>query len=383
MLVGVVGGKLQGVEAAYLARKAGWDVKLVDRIPVVPATGLADHFVQADAAIEEDLAGALGDADVVIPALEDANALRSLAQWSRKAGVPLAFDAEAYAVSSSKLRSARLFENLGLTAPLAWPDCGFPVLAKPDQSSGSKGVRVFRDSAALTKAFPSGPPPQAWVLEEFVDGSQHSLEVIGRPGNYRALQVTDLYVDEEFDCERVVAPSNLPSNLIAAFEELSLRIAGALKLNGIMDVEVILSGGELKILEIDARLPSQTPTAVYWSTDQNLVALLGNLYAAPESGFPPIGSALRGSVYEHIQVSGDRLKVSGEHIMTEGGPLDLLRGFFGADEAITNFGPQKSSWVATLIFSGVDRREACERRNRCIEEIVRRFGIRDDPSPIS
>jgi len=73
------------------------------------------------------------------------------------------------------------------------------VLAKPDQSSGSRGVRVFRDSAALTKAFPSGPPPRAWVLEEFVDGSQHSLEVIGRPGNYRALQVTDLYVDEEFD----------------------------------------------------------------------------------------------------------------------------------------------------------------------------------------
>ncbi len=69
--------------------------------------------------------------------------------------------------------------------------------------------------------------------------------------------------------------------------------------------------------------------------------------------------------------------------MTEGGALDLLRDFFGADEAITNFGPQKSSWVATLIFSGVDRREACERRNRCIEEIVRRFGIRDDPSPIS
>ncbi len=382
MLVGVVGGKLQGVEAAYLARKAGWEVKVVDRNPVAPASGLGDHFVRADVTVEKDLDGILGDADVVIPALEDADALRSLTQWSRRAAVPLAFDPDAYAVSSSKLESARFFEKLGLPAPLAWPHCGFPVLAKPDQSSGSKGVRVFRDSDSLKEAFAADFPPRGWVLEEFLDGSQHSLEVIGRPGSYRAVQVTDLYVDEDFDCERVIAPSNLPSNLIADFEKLSLTIAEALELDGIMDVEVILSPGGLEILEIDARLPSQTPTAVYWSTGQNLVALLADLYARPESGFPPVESRPRGSVYEHIQVTGDRLKVSGERIMTQGGPLELLRDFFGADEAITNYGPGKSSWVATLIFSGMDRHEACERRNRSIAGIVRRFELRDDPPPI-
>ncbi len=113
------------------------------------------------------------------------------------------------------------------------------------------------------------------------------------------------------------------------------------------------------------------------------MALLGGLYAAPESGLPPGGTGLRGCVYEHIQVSGDRLKVGGEHIMTEGGSLSLVEDFFGADEAITNFGPEKSSWVATLIFCGLDRHEACEKRNRSIAEIARRLELRDDPSPIS
>jgi pyrrolysine biosynthesis protein PylC len=382
LLVGIVGGKLQGVEAAYLARKAGWEVRLVDKKPGVPASNLGDSFVQADVTVEKDLSGILGNVDFIVPALENDNALRSLTRWSRNTGVPLAFDPEAYAVSSSKLKSARIFKEIGLPIPAPWPQCKFPVLAKPSQGSGSKGVRVFQDLDSLKNWFSSEFPPSDWVLEEFLDGSQHSLEVVGRPGNYRVLQVTDLYVDQNFDCKRVIAPSNLPLNLIAEFEKLSLTIAETLNLHGIMDVEVIFSQGEFKVLEIDARLPSQTPTAVYWSTDQNMVGLLGNLYATPTDDFPSVGASLRGTVYEHIHVSGDRLTTSGEHIMAEGGSLSLLGGFFGADEAITNFEPGKDPWVATLIFCGANRHEACEKRNRSIAEIVRQLEIRDDPSEI-
>jgi pyrrolysine biosynthesis protein PylC len=382
LLVGIVGGKLQGVEAAYLARKAGWEVRVVDKKSRVPASNLGDTFVQVDVTVEKDLDGTLGDVDFIIPTLEDDNALKCLTRWSRNTGVPLAFDPEAYAVSSSKSKSTRLFKEIGLPIPVAWPQCKFPVLAKPDQGSGSKEVRIFQDFDSLKNGFSPEFPPPGWVLEEFLDGSQHSLEVVGRPGNYRALQVTDLYVDQDFDCKRVIAPSNLPMNLIADFEELSLAIAGALNLHGIMDVEVIFSRGEFRVLEIDARLPSQTPTAVYWSTNQNMVGLLGDLYATSKDDFQPVGASLRGTVYEHIHVSGDGLKISGERIMTEGGSLDLLEDFFGADEAITNFESDKDPWVATLIFCGENRHEACEKRNRSIAEIVRRLEIKDGPSAI-
>jgi pyrrolysine biosynthesis protein PylC len=383
LLVGVVGGKLQGVEAAYLAHKAGWEVRVVDRMPRVPASGLGDSFVQVDVTAEDNLDGALGDAGFVIPALEDDNALRSLARWSRKTGVPLAFDPQAYGISSSKLKSTEIFRDIGLPIPAAWPQCSFPVLAKPGRGSGSKGVAIFQDLDSLKNRFSPEFPPRDWVLEEFLDGSQHSLEVVGRPGNYRLFQVTDLYVDQNFDCKRVIAPSHLPLNLVTDFEKLSLTIAQALNLNGIMDVEVIFSRGEFKVLEIDARLPSQTPTAVYWSTNQNMVRLLGDLYTTPQNDYPPAGDISRGTVYEHIHVSGDKLMISGERIMTEGGPLNLQGDFFGADEAITNFEPGKDRWVATLIFSGTNRQQACEKRNRSIAEIVRRLEIKEviDPQP--
>ena len=384
LLVGIVGGKLQGVEAAYLARKAGWEVRVVDRKRRVPASDLGDSFAQADVTVENNLAAVFSDVDFIIPALEDDSALRSLTRWSRKTDVPLAFDPQAYAVSSFKLKSADFFKQIGLPVPAAWPQCGFPVVAKPGRGSGSKGVRIYQDFDSLQNRFSPAFPPPDWVLEEFLDGSQHSLEVVGRPGNYRVLQVTDLYVDQNFDCKRVIAPSNLPLRLIADFENLTLTIAEALNLHGIMDVEVIFYRGELKVLEIDARLPSQTPTAVYWSTNLNMIGLLGDLYAMPKDDFPPAGDILRGTVYEHIQVSGDMLKICGERIMTEGGPLNLQGDFFGADEALTNFVPGKDQWVATLIFSGTNRHQAWEKRNRCIAEIVRRLKIKEviDSQPV-
>jgi pyrrolysine biosynthesis protein PylC len=338
--------------------------------------------VQADVTAERDLDGALGGVDFVIPTLEDDDALSTLTRWSRAAGVPLAFDPEAYALSSSKLKSARFFGEIGLPVPLAWPDCDFPVLAKPGRGSGSKGVRIFEDLNSMESEFPAEFPPSDWILEEFLDGSEHSLEVIGQPGDYRTLQVTDLYVDENYDCKRVVAPSGLPPELIADFEALSLTIAEALNLYGIMDVEVVHSRGELKVLEIDARLPSQTPTAVYWSTHQNMVELLGDLYTAPKRDLPPLAPSPRGAVYEHIRVSRHGLEICGERIMAEGGPLELRRDFFGADEAITNYAPDRDPWLATLIFSGANRREACEKRNRSVAEIVRRLELKGGPPAI-
>ena len=379
----VFGGKLQGVEATYLAHKAGWEVRVVDKNDQVPASGLCDSFVQADVTLGQDLFRVLADVDLVIPALEDDDALSCLTRWCREAVVPFAFDPDAYAVSSSKLKSAELFSQSGLPVPLPWPDCGFPVLAKPSRGSGSEAVEIFHDVDALKRRFAAPFPPPGWVLQAYLDGSQHSLEVMGVPGHYRALQVTDLFVDEIYDCKRVVAPTGLSPERVAEFERLSLRIAEALQLRGIMDVEVILNQEGFKVLEIDARLPSQTPITVYGSTRQNMVHILGKLFSDNFTETASGTDTVRGTVYEHIRVSSELLETKGEHIMTTGGPLYLRQDFFGADEVITDYDSAKKSWVATLIITETDRSSALARRDRIMEEIAKQFSIKkiDDSIP--
>jgi len=381
----VVGGNLQGIEATYLAHKAGWEVVVIDKKPSVPASGLCDSFIQVDVTAGQELGHILKGVDLVIPALEDHDALAAVSHCTRAVGVPFAFDLSAYSISSSKLSSNRLFARIGVPTPKPWPDSGFPTVAKPSRGSGSEGIRIINDSDDLKYHFPSSDLMEEWVLQEYVWGPSYSLEVIGFPGQYTTFQVTDLAMDANYDCKRVIAPTDLSPKLVSNFERTSLAIAEALELRGLMDVEVILHEGLTKVLEIDARLPSQTPTAVYWSTGLNMVDALGKLFLNGYFRFIRNGKRRRSVVYEHIKVSPNVLEVCGEHIMTEGGPLYLRKGFFGADEAITNHSPARNEWVATLIISGTNRGDAWARRCEVIKEIRKRFGLEIylDPSPQS
>ena len=373
MLAAVVGGNLQGIEAAYLAKKAGWEVILIDRNAVVPAAGLCDRFNQMDITAGTDLGRTFKGVDLVIPALENDDALACMERWSQKSDIPFAFDLPAYSISSSKLKSDQLFARLGVPTPLPWPECDFPVLVKPSSGSGSQKVNVFHNSENL-HAHQNKSAGQ-WVVQEFVPGPSYSLEVIGRPGKYLPLQVTDLQMDANYDCKRVLAPSDLTPNHISEFEKISTLIAKQIGLVGLMDVEVILHDGTLKVLEIDARLPSQTPTAVLWSTGINLFELLVALFLC--KGILSTGdmNAPKGVVYEHIRVTPNHLEVAGEHLISGADALQIQENFFGANEAITNFSPHRQDWVATLIISEKNREMAWEKRNRVISDIRQHFNL--------
>ena len=206
------------------------------------------------------------------------------------------------------------------------------------------------------------------VIQQYLEGPSYSIEVAGRPGKYQVLSVTDLTMDKIYDCKRVTAPTQLPLDQISRFEEMALAIAQKIHLTGIMDVEVILNKNELKLLEIDARFPSQTPMAVYWSTGINMVEILGNLFLN-KNHVNIKQKHERFVIIEHIQVSGIDLEVCGEHIMTREGPLTIQSDFFGANEAITNFSPGKKQWVATLIFSGNTDEKVTAKRQNCYENI--------------
>ncbi|HSO19786.1 MAG TPA: 3-methylornithine--L-lysine ligase PylC [Desulfosarcina sp.] len=371
MLAAIVGGRLQGVEAACLARYAGWRTLVVDRCGGVPAQRMGDRFRQVDVEDLSALDEVCKHADLVIPALENQAALAALVQWGRERGVTVAFDPAAYAVSCSKTDSNRLFASMGIPLPEPWPRCGFPVVAKPNGASGSDGVTILKDPADLAAAFPGGVPESGWVFQQYLDGPSYSLEVVGRPGGHVPLQVTELFMDAGHDCKAVAAPSGLTSGREQEIASLGVAIAGALNLHGLMDVEVILHDGQFKVLEIDARLPSQTPLAVYHSTGVNMVDLLADGFLPGPSRRTPPETAARGVILQHIRVTPESIATAGEHVMAEAGPLHRIPGFYGADEALTDFRRGAAHWSATLIVSGRTRGRAERNRDRVMAAIQR------------
>lgn len=379
MRVAVVGGKLQGVEAAYLGQQAGWEVCLIDRATNVPARGLAHSFIQADVTKDtKDLLNILKDMDLIIPALENDNALKSLTEWAREGQFPLVFDEAAYTLTSSKQKSDSLFKRLGLSAPQSWPDCSFPVIMKPSGLSGSQGIRKIFDREEMVSIRSEGNINSGnWVIQEFLEGPSYSLEVFGLNGNFQSLQPTIIEVDSIFDCKRVIAPAGLSKALENSFDKIAVKVAENINLNGVMDIEVILHENELKVLEIDARLPSQTPTVVLKSTGVNMLELLYDIFN--RGNFPLISPIAyeRPVIYEHIRVSPQTLEVCGEHIISEARPLRYQRDFFGADEALTDYAPDFKDWVATLILTGKTKSDVVQKHHRVLETICGTFGLKD------
>lgn len=379
MKAAVIGGKLQGVEAVYLAQQAGWQTLLIDRDPHVPARGLAHSFIQLDVTKDTtDLAAILKDLDLVVPALENGDALKSLKELAERVQYPLAYDETAYAITSSKQRSNSLFKRLGLSLPHTWPECGFPVIMKPSGLSGSRGIRKINSREEMLSTLSVGDLDSGkWVIQEFLEGPSYSLEVFGLDGNFHALQPTIIEVDESFDCRRVIAPADLSEPLKNRFDEIAITVAEEIDLKGIMDIEVIHHKNELKILEIDARLPSQTPSVVLKSTGINMLELLYDIFnKGDDPVFPPITNE-KPVIYEHIRVSPDALEISGEHIISEARPLHYHRDFFGADEALTDFDRDHQEWTATLILTGKTLEEISQKHSSVLETIRAAFGLRD------
>lgn len=370
MRLGVVGGRLQGTEAVYLGTKAGFEVVLVDKAPATPASGLAGENHVFDVVANRDRARAvLGSCDVVLPACEDLRTLRWLSEAVPSWGVPLAFHLPSYELSCSKLRSDRLFAELDVPRPLPWPECGFPAVVKPSGSSGSEGVSVAWTESELEAARARlEAAGHEVVVQQYVDGPSLSLEVIGTPDGVLPLVPTLLEFDHAYDCRRVLAPVTAGSGALEALSSAGVRLAEGMGLVGLMDVEVMLDGEVPRVIEIDARLPSQTPTAVLHSTGLNLVALIADI--ASGAGLPgSVPSGGRGVCYQHVRYSAGRLDVLGEHVMSEAGPLRLLEGAFGADEVLTDRGAGRETWSATMICVGVDAEDARARA----EEAVRRM----------
>ena len=386
MRIAIVGGRLQGLEAVYLAKKAGMQVVLIDKNENIPARNLADIFHCLNALDTEKLTLALKDVEVVVPALENKEVLDHLKKITELLAVPFAYDQAAYELSASKSRSDQLFLELDIPAPAYYPHCKFPLLAKPSEASGSEGVVCLANRYELEELFKKeNIEPGSWIIQEYLEGPSYSLEIIGYNGEYLPLQVTDLQMDADYDCKRVLAPSELTAVQQSQFALISEKIAAALNLKGIMDVEVILHEEQLKVLEIDARLPSQTPTAVYHSSGVNILDLLVKAFALQKLPESPVLKKEKFAIFEHVKISDSTLEVCGEHIVSVAGPLSHKYNFFGADEALTNYSPGSENWMATLIITGNDREDAFNKRDKVISGIMEEHKISEylDPIPIA
>jgi len=384
----LVGGHLQGLEAAYLGREAGYEITVIDLDPNAPAFNLAHNKhvlnIQTDFSRFREL---LTDVDAILPTTERPSTLDFLVNECGEKDIPFLHDAAAYRISSSKIRSKDFLDSHSVPVPKKWPSCSLPVVIKPSEASGSHGVHVVTDTATLNQTLLLIQETYGdAVVESFHEGPSLSLEVITRSGIGREYMVTELEFDSRWDCKRVYAPSKSSHEINDLFRETSLEIARYLELSGLMDVEVIVSTTEktFVVLEIDCRFPSQTPIAVYHASGINLLDEFVKMHAisipVPYSKNTP-GCAL----LEHVSVEGNCLEFIGETSLLPWPNVQVWPdgSFYGASTALTDYHKDAETFKATLVFSGSTWFDVLERRHEWIERIVSACSLKTPSETIS
>ncbi|WP_018681421.1 ATP-grasp domain-containing protein [Actinokineospora enzanensis] len=165
-------------------------------------------------------------------------------------------------------RFARVTEWAELTKAVA--DIGYPAVLKPTSGSGSKGIFVLRGEDDLRAAFDelvrytrpevdkafTGNPGEL-IVEEFLVGTEHSVEGFVTGGRLHIAGVTDKETSEPFRLEVAhVFPSSLPESTLAEVRRLTEVVIGALGLDDCtFHLECMVSpAGTAKLVEVAARV---------------------------------------------------------------------------------------------------------------------------------
>ncbi len=379
----IVGGALQGMEAAFLGHEAGYKTVVIDRRAEAPALSICDEPHVIDPLEDPDGAMAIfSGCDAVLPACEELDLLEALDSMLSGRSVPLLFDLKSYRISSSKIRSNKIMESMGVPLPERWPECGFPVVVKPSSQSGSVGISVAFNQDEMERGLEAvaelGDEP---IVQEFVHGTSVSIEVIGNGGNTTSYVTTEVVLNEKYDCKMVRChPRILSPEDDGLFRRIGRDVAEAIGLSALMDMEAILTSKGLRVLEIDARIPSQTPAAIYTATGVNLLEeLVTTALGSPVGKAPTDGSG----TYWHLHFKDGVLRTTGEKEFSKVRWPMMASGLFGSDHSIADYVPGAREWRGTFMVSGATPEEAESRRLDVIRAVTDECEVREyiDGSP--
>lgn len=363
----LIGGKLQGVEAAYLAKEAGFYVVLVDRKETAICKCFADDFECFDVIKEPERLIELSSlVDFVLPVNEEPETISFLETIAGKLRCCLLFDFDAYRISCDKIRSKEFFRKVNVPTPADRPETP-PFFIKPKGESGSIGARIVETKEELASV------PEGYLIEEYIPGPIVSLEMIGNGRNYIVVKETYVHIDDVYDCCQVTPLLHNPE-----YRDIAYRLSEGIGLRGIMDVEAIDSPRGLKVLEIDARFPSQTPICVYYSCGVNLLALLAES-ADPDFGVNPeknIAAATNPrykdtyGILEHVTFGKDGELVSGgEHLISAGTSLRMYYSDRSIPLEILECSRPDGYRAYTIICAGKDKDDAAKIRAKAFDLI--------------
>jgi len=329
----ILGAGISYVNLIKAAKRANYNVVVVDRDSDAPGFDVADYAEVVDITNGEGVLEVAKEYDIsaVIP-INDYG-VTTAAYVADKMGLP-GISPEVARICTNKSELRKRWEEVPqpefrvvssvAEAEGASSDLGFPVVLKPTHSmGGSRGVSKVETGDDIPEAFKFAQNVydgyDEVLIEECVEGSEHSIEVLVNKGEYRAIVVSDkektpppYRVDKS-----VIYPSN--KSYRKEVEEVATKAVETLGIDtGAAHVEVGVEDGTPKLFEVGARCGggATADPIVREVTDMDYFAILTDIYAGKNTELPTIESR-NGVTYRFLTPEpGELVGVSGVEVVS-------------------------------------------------------------------
>jgi biotin carboxylase len=270
----ILGAGVMQEPAIRIARRKGWRVILADGNPRAGARGLADQFECVDLKDRDGLLAAArairesSGLDGVFTAGTDFSS--SVAWVAEHLGLPgIPFDTAMKATDKCLMRQA--FSAGGVPSPrsVCWEGSGdprpadgmaFPLVVKPVDNMGARGVRRVEDANALRTACREAlalSRSSRVIIEEFMEGPEFSLDAIVHRGTITVCGVADRHIHfaPNFVEMGHTIPTGFPPEKVREVEEVFKAGIRAIGIdNGAAKGDIKLTSSGPMVGEIAARL---------------------------------------------------------------------------------------------------------------------------------
>ena len=139
-------------------------------------------------------------------------------------------------------------------------DLSFPLIVKPTDRSGSRGIYKVNNESELETAIKSALEEsfsKEILIEEYILGDEYSVESISEKGIHKVLQITKKYTTgaPNFIERGHTEPVEIDDELYKKIEQIILKSLDVLEVsNGASHSEIKILENDIKIVEIGARM---------------------------------------------------------------------------------------------------------------------------------
>jgi biotin carboxylase len=256
-------------------QELGARVVAVDGNPNAPGLALADVGEVVDFA-DIDAVAAVGRKHAVEGVLTFAadRAVPVVARVAELLGLP-GIGSETAHLATNKIAMRRAFAERGVPQPQfaavrtlpevhgAARTVGFPAVLKPADSAGQRGIFLVRSddelAAQLALTLAASPSHEA-IVERFHEGREVNTLLVAREHDVRLVTASDRVRPDGIGFGVALAhvyPTTLFGDLLAEVERVAVAAVHALGLrNGVAYPQLLVSGSEVRVVEIAARIPA-------------------------------------------------------------------------------------------------------------------------------